>query len=159
MPSDASVMPNWHADRYSLRLSSMWTTRLARRSPASAISSSLARRARTSANSAATKKPLAKIRTTTALSRSAIKWTGGGRARAVGRDFEEDRRSLTLPPNRSSTVGATRSGPDLARIPGPRAGHADQPSAASSSIVAASAKSLSVMPPAECVDSVRRRCL
>ena len=99
MPSEASVMPNWHADRYSLRLSSMCTTRVARRSPAAASSSSLARRARTSANSAATKKPLTKISTTTALRSSAVNWTGGGwasRARGCGRDFEEDRRSLTL---------------------------------------------------------------
>jgi hypothetical protein len=40
---------------------------------------------------------LTTIRTTTALRRSAIKWTGRGRAQDVGRDFEEDRRSWTLP--------------------------------------------------------------
>src|SRR3982750_2534062 len=33
MPSEASVMPNWHADRYSLRLSSICTTGGARRAP------------------------------------------------------------------------------------------------------------------------------
>ena len=80
MPSEASVMPNWQAERYSLRSSSCLMTTAARRSPAEAISSSLARLARTSANSAATKKPLAKISTMTALSRSAVKRRECGRA-------------------------------------------------------------------------------
>ena len=81
MPSEASVMPNWQADRYSLMSSSCLTTSCAR---AVALRGHLldacARRARTSANSAATKKPLAKISTTTALSRSAVKRRECGRA-------------------------------------------------------------------------------
>ena len=80
MPSEASVMPNWQAERYSLMSSSCLTTIAALRSPSAAISSILARFARTSANSAATKKPLRKISTMTALSRSAIKRGGCGRA-------------------------------------------------------------------------------
>ena len=70
MPSEAIVMPSWQADRYS----SMWSIWCAARRapflPSSASSSIFVPRARTSANSAATKKPLAATSTATPISSS-----------------------------------------------------------------------------------------
>ena len=99
----------------------------ARRAP---CSSRRPRLARTSANSAATKNPFTRTSTRTAAISSAVMgWRPGGRY------FEEGR------PARSF---AARS------VPRPRTGQAP----ARPSIVAASARSASVMPPALCVESV-----
>src|SRR4051794_38812891 len=88
MPRLASVMPNWHADRYWLRSSMRTSDRCAARLPSSPSSSRRVRRDRTSANSAATKKPLASTSRTTAIRKSAVT----GRP-VVNRYFEGDRRA------------------------------------------------------------------
>jgi hypothetical protein len=59
IPSEAMVMPSWQAERYSSMRSISCRARPAPRSPSSRICSSRLSRARTSANSAATKKPFA----------------------------------------------------------------------------------------------------
>src|SRR3954468_14566473 len=69
MPREVSVIPNWHADRYSLRSSSSCSAvRIALLGRSLSSSSSRLRRVRTSANSEATKNPLSRIRTRTARS-------------------------------------------------------------------------------------------
>ena len=72
MPSEASVMPNWQADRYWLRSSCWRAARAAPRRPSRACSSSRPRFARTSANSAATKNPFTSTSTRTATISSAV---------------------------------------------------------------------------------------
>ena len=59
MPSEAIVMPSWQAERYSSIWSICLSASAAPRLPSSRICSMRDWRARTSANSAATKKPLA----------------------------------------------------------------------------------------------------
>ena len=89
MPIEAIVIPTWQADRDSSILSSCSTTAAAPDSPSSASCSILPRRLRTSANSAATKKPLIATRTSSRTSRSALigylaRYFGGGRLRPFG---------------------------------------------------------------------------
>ena len=65
IPSEAIVMPSWQAARYS-SMRSIWTSvSAAPFLPSSRICSTRLSRARTSANSAATKKPLAATSTAT----------------------------------------------------------------------------------------------
>jgi hypothetical protein len=66
MPIEASVIPTWQVERYSSILSTSSSARSTPRAPSSFSASSLSRRARTSANSAATKKPFSATSTTTA---------------------------------------------------------------------------------------------
>src|SRR5215210_763502 len=83
MPRLARVMPNWQAERYWLRSPSRCTARPARRSPESASSSRRERRDRTSANSPATKKPLASTSTTTPTRKIAVIGGRGATSREV----------------------------------------------------------------------------
>src|SRR4051794_16759928 len=66
IPSEAIVMPSWHADRYSSMWSICRSTRLALRLPSSRSCSMRDSRVRTRGNSAATKTPFAATSTSTA---------------------------------------------------------------------------------------------
>src|SRR5688572_23321403 len=72
IPIEARVIPSWHADSASLMSSISATAAAAPESSSAAIASSLDFRARTSANSAATKNPFSRTRSPTAMSRSAV---------------------------------------------------------------------------------------
>ena len=89
MPIEAIVIPIWQAESDSSILSSCSTTASAPLSPSSASCSILPRRLRTSANSAATKKPLiATSSSRRTSSRTLIgyvaRYFGGGRRRPFG---------------------------------------------------------------------------
>ena len=89
IPIEAIVIPTWQAESDSSILSSCSITASAPASPSSASASTLPRRLRTSANSAATKKPLIATRSSSRTSRSALigylaRYFGGGRLRPFG---------------------------------------------------------------------------
>ena len=89
MPIEAIVIPIWQAESDSSILSSCSTTASAPASPSSASCSILPRRLRTSANSAATKKPLIAINSSRRTSRRtligyAARYFGLGRRRPFG---------------------------------------------------------------------------
>jgi hypothetical protein len=94
IPIEAIVIPSWQAERYSSILSSWSSASEAPRSPSSRSCSSRVSRARTSANSAATKKPFAATSTRTpSSSRSSITLPAPvGRKAVVSGYFEEDLR-------------------------------------------------------------------
>src|ERR1051325_3333709 len=108
MPSEASVMPNWHALRYSLRSSWSSSARCAPALPLSARSCNEDRLERTRPNSAATKKPFMAIRTATARSSRTVTRLGRVRAR---RYFERGRRSWSDGEN-GTRLSAAREGVD-----------------------------------------------
>src|SRR3954452_2465184 len=101
MPSEASVMPNWQAERYWLRSSCSDSARAAPALPSSARSCSEERFERTRPNSAATKKPLTAMRTATAKSSRTVTRRGRVRAR---RYFEKGRRSWSDAANGTSVI-------------------------------------------------------
>jgi hypothetical protein len=72
MPIEATVIPTWHADSASEMSSSWRTTLAAALSPSAASCSIRARLTRTSANSAATKKPFSAISTNSRARRTAL---------------------------------------------------------------------------------------
>ena len=74
MPSEASVMPSWQRRQVLAEVVEQAQHDAAPRlSPSLASSSMRERRVRTSANSAATKNPLARTSRTTAMRKSAVK--------------------------------------------------------------------------------------
>ncbi len=103
MPSEVSVMPNWHADRYCVEVvvqrDRAAARRAGRRRPAPAARRGASARARTRRPR---RTPLTRIRTTTARSSRAV--TRGGRVRAR-RYFERGRRSWSDCAHRSSAAG------------------------------------------------------
>ena len=92
-------MPNWQADRYSLRSSSSRSAvRTALFGFSRCSSSSRPRRVRTSANSDATKNPLSRIRTKTASrSRTLIRAAPSDRRLRASRYFEVGQRRSPTP--------------------------------------------------------------
>ena len=89
IPIEAIVIPIWQAESDSSILSSCSTTASAPLSPSSASCSILPRRLRTSANSAATKKPLTATSRSRRTSRRTLigyltRYFGGGRLRPFG---------------------------------------------------------------------------
>ena len=70
-----NVIPTCAADRYWSMWSIWWRASFALRDPSFAASSMRVRRARTSANSAATKNPFNRISTSSRTRRSAVKWS------------------------------------------------------------------------------------
>src|SRR5687767_2613685 len=75
--SEASVIPNWHAERYALRFCSSPMTRFAERLPEATRVSMREARTPTKANSAATKNPFAATSRKTERSFRMVELVGG----------------------------------------------------------------------------------
>src|SRR5919106_5961088 len=108
MPSEAIVMPSWQAARYSSMRSIWWSASLAPRLPSSSICSTRPSRARTSANSAATKKPLAATSTATPKRRSSS--VISGRILLLRGCYFEDRRRRSSADVAESSIGSRQAG-------------------------------------------------
>src|ERR671922_344571 len=105
MPREAIVMPSWHADRYSSMRSISCSASAAPFWPSSRICSTRLPRARTSANSAATKKPFRATSTATPRRRSSS--VTSGREPGTAGYFEAVRRRSSA--DAASVAGGRRA--------------------------------------------------
>src|SRR5918992_3975869 len=107
MPSEAIVMPSWQADRYSSMRSICFSASAAPRAPSSRSASMRDSRVRTSANSAATKKPLAATSTATPKRRSSSVISD---AELLAGCYFEDRRRRSSADAAESSIASGQSG-------------------------------------------------